>query len=353
MTSAADVLREALAAHDLDVEETAPGRFVVVLPGERKQRTTVSMVVGDHALTVQAFVARHVDENAEVVYRWLLERNLRMYGVAFAVDHLGDIYLSGRLPLASVTPDEVDRLLGSVLEYADSSFNTILELGFGSSIRKEWEWRLSRGELLAEAGVLPDVVHTSLLRRAIKTSQIALDACDRHWIPVIRNWRLNERHYGALQGKNKAQTLEAYGEEQFMLWRRSYDTPPPAIDPDDEFSQAHDPRYAWLPPEANPLTECLKDVVHRLLPYWEDVIVPDLRAGKVVLVAAHGNSLRALVKHLDGISDDDIAALNIPTGIPLVYRLDENLRPTVVGGEYLDPEAAVTAAAAVAAQGKK
>lgn len=146
MTSAADVLREALAAHDLDVEETAPGRFVVVLPGERKQRTTVSMVVGDHALTVQAFVARHVDENAEVVYRWLLERNLRMYGVAFAVDHLGDIYLSGRLPLASVTPDEVDRLLGSVLEYADSSFNTILELGFGSSIRKEWEWRLSRGE---------------------------------------------------------------------------------------------------------------------------------------------------------------------------------------------------------------
>jgi hypothetical protein len=146
VTDPAVVLREALAAHELDVEETAPGRFVVVLPGERKQRTTVSMVVGEHALTVQAFVARHVDENAEVVYRWLLERNLRMYGVAFAVDHLGDIYLSGRLPLSSVTPDEVDRLLGSVLEYADSSFNTILELGFGSSIRKEWEWRLSRGE---------------------------------------------------------------------------------------------------------------------------------------------------------------------------------------------------------------
>jgi len=146
VTDPADVLREALAAHELDVEETAPGRFVVVLPGERKQRTTVSMVVGEHALTVQAFVARHVDENAEDVYRWLLERNLRMYGVAFAVDHLGYIYLSGRLPLSSVTPDEVDRLLGSVLEYADSSFNTILELGFGSSIRKEWEWRLSRGE---------------------------------------------------------------------------------------------------------------------------------------------------------------------------------------------------------------
>jgi 2,3-bisphosphoglycerate-dependent phosphoglycerate mutase len=208
------------------------------------------------------------------------------------------------------------------------------------------------GELLAASGVLPDVVHTSLLRRAIATSQLALDACDRHWIPVTRNWRLNERHYGALQGKNKKQTLDTYGDEQFMLWRRSYDTPPPAIDPDDEFSQTHDPRYAWLPPEANPLTECLKDVVVRLLPYWEDVIVPDLRSGKVTLVAAHGNSLRALVKHLDGISDADIAELNIPTGIPLVYRLDENLKPIVRGGEYLDPAAAATAAAAVANQGK-
>ena len=209
------------------------------------------------------------------------------------------------------------------------------------------------GAMLREAGVLPDVVHTSLLRRAIRTANIALDGCDRHWIPVVRNWRLNERHYGALQGKNKKQTLEAYGEEQFMLWRRSYDTPPPAIDPHDEFSQSHDPRYDWLPPEANPLTECLEDVVVRLIPYWEDVIVPDLRAGKVVLVAAHGNSLRALVKHLDGISDEDIAGLNIPTGIPLVYRLDADLRPTVTGGEYLDPEAAVAAAAAVANQGKK
>jgi 2,3-bisphosphoglycerate-dependent phosphoglycerate mutase len=208
------------------------------------------------------------------------------------------------------------------------------------------------GEMMRDAGVLPDVVHTSLLRRAIRTSQIALDVADRHWIPVVRNWRLNERHYGALQGKNKKQTLEAYGEEQFMLWRRSYDTPPPAIDPDDEFSQSHDPRYSWLPPEVNPLTECLKDVVHRLLPYWEDVIVADLRAGRTVLVAAHGNSLRALVKHLDGISDDDIAALNIPTGIPLVYRLDADLRPLVRGGEYLDPEAAATAAAAVANQGR-
>jgi 2,3-bisphosphoglycerate-dependent phosphoglycerate mutase len=211
---------------------------------------------------------------------------------------------------------------------------------------------LRGGELLKESGLLPDLVHTSLLRRAIRTSQIALDAADRHWIPVTRNWRLNERHYGALQGKDKKATLAAYGEEQFMLWRRSYDVPPPAIEPDNEFAQTHDPRYAWMPPEILPATECLKDVVHRLLPYWEDVIVPDLRTGKVVLVAAHGNSLRALVKHLDGISDADIAGLNIPTGIPLVYRLDGDLKPTVPGGEYLDPEAAATAAAAVANQGK-
>jgi len=208
------------------------------------------------------------------------------------------------------------------------------------------------GELMASAGVLPDVVHTSLLRRAIRTSQLALDTCDRHWIPVVRNWRLNERHYGALQGKDKKATLEAYGEEQFMLWRRSFDVPPPPIDPDDEFAQTYDARYAVLPPESRPATECLKDVVVRLIPYWEDVLVADLRANKTVLVAAHGNSLRALVKHLDGISDEDIAGLNIPTGIPLVYRLDENLKPTVRGGEYLDPEAAVAAAAAVANQGK-
>ena len=209
------------------------------------------------------------------------------------------------------------------------------------------------GELMKEAGLLPDTLHTSLLRRAINTAHIALGACDRHWIPVIRNWRLNERHYGALQGKDKKQTLEEFGEEQFMLWRRSYDTPPPPLDPNSEFSQAHDPRYTWLPADAIPDTECLKDVVVRLVPYWEDVIVPDLRAGKTTLVTAHGNSLRALVKHLDGISDDDIAALNIPTGIPLVYRLDEEMKPIVAGGEYLDPEAAKTAAAAVANQGKK
>ncbi len=208
------------------------------------------------------------------------------------------------------------------------------------------------GELMASAGVLPDVVHTSLLRRAIRTSQLALDECDRHWIPVVRNWRLNERHYGALQGKDKKATLEAYGEEQFMLWRRSFDVPPPPIDPDDEFAQTYDARYAVLPPECRPATECLKDVVVRLIPYWEDVLVADLRANKTVLVAAHGNSLRALVKHLDGISDEDIAGLNIPTGIPLVYRLDADLKPTVPGGQYLDPEAAIAAAAAVANQGK-
>ncbi|GAB2656411.1 phosphoglyceromutase [Saccharopolyspora gloriosae] len=207
------------------------------------------------------------------------------------------------------------------------------------------------GELLRETGVLPDVLHTSLLRRAITTANIALDGADRHWIPVRRDWRLNERHYGALQGKNKKQTLDEYGEEQFMLWRRSYDTPPPEIEPTDEFSQEGDPRYADLGADM-PRTECLKDVVARLLPYWENAIVPDLRAGRTVLVAAHGNSLRALVKHLDGISDEEIAGLNIPTGIPLRYDLDEQLAPTNPGGTYLDPDAAASAAAAVANQGR-
>ncbi|WP_344685937.1 phosphoglyceromutase [Saccharopolyspora taberi] len=205
------------------------------------------------------------------------------------------------------------------------------------------------GELLRESGVLPEVLHTSLLRRAIATANIALDVADRHWIPVRRDWRLNERHYGALQGKNKKQTLDEYGEEQFMLWRRSYDTPPPEIELGSEFSQDADPRYAGIDA---PRTECLKDVVARLLPYWESEIVPDLRAGRTVLVAAHGNSLRALVKHLDGISDADIAGLNIPTGIPLRYDLDEDLKPVNPGGTYLDPEAAATAAAAVANQGR-
>jgi bisphosphoglycerate-dependent phosphoglycerate mutase len=169
-------------------------------------------------------------------------------------------------------------------------------------------------------------------RRAIRTAEISLDSCDRHWIPVRRSWRLNERHYGALQGKDKKQTLAEFGEEQFMLWRRSYDTPPPPLADDDEFSQAADPRYAQLPDELRPRTECLADVVDRMLPYWYDAIVPDLLSGRTVLVAAHGNSLRALVKHLDGIDPETIAGLNIPTGIPLLYRLDAQLRPTVPGG---------------------
>jgi 2,3-bisphosphoglycerate-dependent phosphoglycerate mutase len=208
------------------------------------------------------------------------------------------------------------------------------------------------GELLAEHGLMPDVVHTSVLNRAVATANRALEAAGRSWIPVRRTWRLNERHYGALQGKNKKQTLEEFGEDQFMLWRRSYDTPPPPIDPANEWAQTHDERYADLPPDARPATECLADVVERLIPYWQDAIAGDLRSGRTVLVVAHGNSLRALVKHLDNISDDDIAALNIPTGIPLVYRLDDNLTPVVAGGEYLDPQAAAEAAAAVAAQGK-
>lgn len=207
------------------------------------------------------------------------------------------------------------------------------------------------GVLLTMRGFLPDVVHTSLLRRAIHTSQLALDTCDRHWIPVRRTWRLNERHYGALQGKDKRETLEEYGEEQFKLWRRSYDVPPPPIDDADPFSQSKDIRYADLGDDM-PRTECLKDVVKRMMPYWSESIVPDLRSGKVVLVTAHGNSLRALVKHLDGISDSDISELNIPTGIPLVYQLDEKMMPTRVGGEYLDPAAARAAIDAVANQGK-
>ena len=208
------------------------------------------------------------------------------------------------------------------------------------------------GVLLKERGLLPDVVHTSLLRRAIHTSQLALDVADRHWIPVRRSWRLNERHYGALQGKDKKETLAAYGEEQFQLWRRSFDVPPPPIDDNDQYSQAGDPRYADLG-ASMPKTECLKDVIVRMLPYWEEAIVPDLKSGKVVLVTAHGNSLRALVKHLDGISDADIAGLNIPTGIPLLYELDGNLKPVKAGGEYLDADAAKAAIEAVANQGKK
>jgi 2,3-bisphosphoglycerate-dependent phosphoglycerate mutase len=208
------------------------------------------------------------------------------------------------------------------------------------------------GQQLAEAGLRPVVVHTSVLSRAIETANIALDVADLAWLPVHRSWRLNERHYGALQGKDKAQTRQEYGDEQFMTWRRSYDVPPPPLADDDPLSQVGDPRYGLLPPELVPRTECLRDVLARMLPYWYDAIVPDLAAGRVTLIVAHGNSIRALVKHLDGISDADIAELNIPTGMPLVYELDDEFRPVQPGGRYLDPEAAAAAAEAVAKQGR-
>ena len=207
------------------------------------------------------------------------------------------------------------------------------------------------GELLKEKDILPDVLYTSLLRRAIQTANIALDEADRLWIPVTRDWRLNERHYGALQGLNKADTKEKYGDEKFMTWRRSYGTPPPELDDNSEYSQAHDPRYANL--DQVPRTECLKDVVARFIPYFKEEILPQALAGKNVLIAAHGNSLRALVKYLDNISDEDIAGLNIPTGIPLVYELNEDGTVANPGGTYLDPEAAEAGAKAVANQGNK
>lgn len=206
------------------------------------------------------------------------------------------------------------------------------------------------GELLAESGLKPTIVYTSRLKRAIRTANIALDVAERSWIDVKRDWRLNERHYGALQGKDKAQTLKEYGPEQFQIWRRSFDVPPPPIADDDEYSQARDERYAQL--ESIPKTECLKDVLIRMMPLWDEQIRPDLVIHKTVLVTAHGNSLRALVKHLDKISDDEIAELNIPTGIPLLYKLNENFEPIISGGEYLDPEAAAAGVAAVASQGK-
>jgi 2,3-bisphosphoglycerate-dependent phosphoglycerate mutase len=211
---------------------------------------------------------------------------------------------------------------------------------------------INGGRLLAQSEIRPDAVHTSVLTRAIQTAHLALEEADLLWLPVRRSWRLNERHYGALQGKDKAATRREFGDEQFMLWRRSYDVPPPPIADDDPLSQADEPRYAVLPPEARPRTECLKDVVARMLPYWYDAIVPELNSNQTVIVVAHGNSLRALVKHLDGISDAAIAELNIPTGIPLLYELDDAFRPTVSGGRYLDPEAAAKAAEAVKNQGR-
>ena len=208
------------------------------------------------------------------------------------------------------------------------------------------------GELLAEHGLLPTVAHTSVMTRAVRTASLALESAGRCWIPVSRHWRLNERHYGALQGKGKKQTRATFGEEQYLLWRRSFDVPPPALEPGSEWDVSADPRYADLSPDVLPLTECLKDVVVRMLPYWYDRIVPDLRAGHTVLVAAHGNSLRALAMHLDQMSEEAVVGLNIPTGIPLRYDLDDDLRPLIAGGTYLDPEAAAEAAAAVAGQGR-
>jgi 2,3-bisphosphoglycerate-dependent phosphoglycerate mutase len=207
------------------------------------------------------------------------------------------------------------------------------------------------GELLRDQAVVPDLVHTSVLRRAISTAADALTACGRDWVPVRRSWRLNERHYGDLQGRNKAEIRAQYGEDQFMLWRRSYDVPPPPIADGSKFSQSADDRYASLSPELVPRTECLKDVVDRMLPYWYDAVVPGLRTGATVLVVAHGNSLRALVKHLDGVAEDEIVGLNIPTGIPLHYDLDTSLRPRTPGGRYLDPDAASAAIEAVKQQG--
>jgi 2,3-bisphosphoglycerate-dependent phosphoglycerate mutase len=241
-----------------------------------------------------------------------------------------------------------------LLRHGESEWNAAnlftgwVDVGLSDRGRAE---SLRAGEMLREHRLLPDVVHTSLLQRAISTAQDALVGCDRDWIPVRRSWRLNERHYGDLQGKNKAQVREQYGEDRFVVWRRSYDTPPPPIADDAEFSQAADARYRDLPPEVVPRTECLKDVVERLLPYWYDAIVPDLRSGATVLVAAHGNSLRALVMHLDDIAASDIVSLNVPTGIPLRYDLDEQLQPMTAGGRYLDPEAAAQAIEAVKRQG--
>ena len=208
------------------------------------------------------------------------------------------------------------------------------------------------GELLKEANLLPEVLHTSLLKRAMDTADIALENAGVSGIPTKRSWRLNERHYGALQGKDKAQTLKEFGAEQFQLWRRSFDVPPPAIADDDQYSQVGEPKYADLGGDL-PKTECLKDVVARVVPYLTGEIADDLNAGKLVLITAHGNSIRAIVKHIDCISDADIAGVNIPTGIPLLYEFDDNFEPIIKGGRYLDPKAAEAAIAEVANQGKR
>lgn len=207
------------------------------------------------------------------------------------------------------------------------------------------------GELLLDAAIRPDVLHTSVLRRSIRTAEIALDVADLLWLPVLRTWRLNERHYGALQGSHKAQIREEYGEEQFTLWRRSYGVAPPELGDDSPLSQVGDPRYAMLPSELVPRTESLADVLARVLPYWYDTLVPELRAGRTVLISGHGNSMRALAKHLDGLSDEEVTELNFPTGIPLVYEFDADMRPRKHGGEYLDPQTAAEGIEAVKNQG--
>ena len=207
------------------------------------------------------------------------------------------------------------------------------------------------GELLKKAGLDFDIAYTSVLKRAIRTLWIVMDKMDLMWVPVVRNWRLNERHYGALQGLNKAETAKKYGDEQVLIWRRSYDTPPPELQPSDSRHPGNDPRYRDLSDDELPLTECLKDTVERFLPFWHQTIAPDIRDGKRVLIAAHGNSLRALVKYLDKVSDEDIVSSNIPTSIPLVYDLDEDLKP--VKSEYLgDPDQVKQAMHSVANQGK-
>jgi 2,3-bisphosphoglycerate-dependent phosphoglycerate mutase len=242
-----------------------------------------------------------------------------------------------------------------LLRHGESEWNSKglftgwVDVGLAEKGRQE---AAAAGRMLVDSGLRPEIVHTSVLTRAISTANDALEAAGLSWLPVRRSWRLNERHYGALQGKDKAQTREEFGDEQFKTWRRSYDVPPPPLADDDPLSPVGDPRYATLPAELMPRTECLRDVVARMLPYWYDAIVPDLAAGRTVFVVAHGNSLRGLVKHLDGISDAAIAELNIPTGIPLLYELDDTFRPTVPGGRYLDPEAAVASAEAVKNQGR-
>jgi len=228
----------------------------------------------------------------------------------------------------------------------ENLFSGWTDIGLTEQGREE---AIESGRLMVEEGLRPDILHTSVLVRAIKTAEVALDEMGLQYLPVRRSWRLNERHYGALQGLNKKETADKFGAEQVLAWRRSYDVPPPALEIDDERHPSHDPRYADIDPNLLPATECLRDVVDRMLPYWHDSIVPDLEAEMLPLVVAHGNSLRALVKHLDHVSDEEIVGLNIPTGVPLLYELDEDFEP--VSSRYLgDPEAAQAAADAVARQ---